>query len=311
MPGTALEGRSREDKRMTLKDAIAHYVDDGDVIAFSGMGGEQCVAQTYELIRQGKRDLTLMGDSPCEAADMLIGAGLVKKVEVAWIGYAVAGLAANFRRAVEEGIPRRIVVEEYSNYTMGLRFLAGAIGIPFMPTRSLAGSDLPTYNKRISSVTDPYSGRQVTCVPAARPDVSIVHVHRCDKRGNAQMLSFSSNLENIGRASRKTIVTCEEIVSTDEIRRNGNLTILPEYCVDAVVEIPFACHPWNMPYAYTYDLPYHMRYMEQLESRDGFTKWLDEWVFGCESHEEYCEKVGWSRLFELQRIEKKFCRFGS
>ncbi|NPV71175.1 MAG: CoA transferase subunit A [Firmicutes bacterium] len=308
MQGEPLKGRSRADKRMTLDQAIAAYVHDGDSITFSGMGGEQCVAQTYEIIRQGKKDLTIIGDSPCEAADMLIGAGLAKKVEVAWIGYAVAGLAVNYRRAVEEHVPRPIEVEEYSNYTMGLRFLAGAMGIPFMPTRSLAGSDIPKYNEKIRTTSDPYSGKPVTLVPAARPDVAVVHVHRCDKRGNAQMLSFSSNLENIGRAAKRTIVTCEEIISTDEVRRTGNLTILPEYCVDAVVELPYACHPWNMPYSYAYDIPFHMEQMAQIETRDGFLEWLDKWVYGCKDHADYCSKVGWDRLQKLTRLERKFCK---
>jgi glutaconate CoA-transferase subunit A len=299
--------RRRSDKRMTLSEAIATFVRDGCSIAFSGMGGAQCVAHAYEIIRQGKKDLTLIGDSPCEPGDMLVGAGCIRRMEIAWCSYAVAGLGHNFRRAVEQGVPREIEVEDYSNYTMGLRFLAGALDIPYIPTRSLLGSDIPVYNKRVIVTQDPYGGETVALVPAARPDVGIVHVSRADVRGNAQMFGFSSNAENIARAAAHTIVTCEEIVPTDEIRRYSNLTIIPEYCVDAVVELPFASHPWNMPYAYAYDIPFHSQQMAAFRTREGFLAWLEEWCYG-HTHESYCAKVGWQRLYELQRIERRFCR---
>lgn len=302
------EDRKRTDKRMSLKEAISRFVHDGCSIAFSGMGGAQCVAHTYEIIRQGKKNLTLIGDSPCESGDMLVGAGCVKRMEIAWCSYAVAGLGYNFRRAIEKGVPNNVELEEYSNYTMGLRFLAGAMNIPYMPTRSLLGSDIVKYNPRIKIVDDPYGSGKVALVPAALPDVGIVHVSRADKRGNAQVFGFSSNAENIARAAKCTIVTCEEIVSTEEIRKTGNLTIIPEYCVDAVVELPFACHPWNMPYAYAYDMPFHTFQLAQFRTRDGFLKWLEEWCYGIEDHEGYCEKVGWERLLELKRIENKFCQ---
>lgn len=300
--------RKSSDKRMTLSEAISNFVKDGCSISFSGMGGAQCVAQTYEIIRQGKKDLTIIGDSPCECGDMLVGAGLVKRMEIAWCSYAVAGLGYNFRRAIENGIPHPIELEEYSNYTIGLRFLAGALNIPYIPTKSLLGSDLPVYNKNIKEASDPYTGEKVALVPAAYPDVAIVHVSRADKRGNGQCFGFSSNAENIARAAKATILTCEELVSTDEIRDNNNLTIIPEYCVDCVVELPYACHPWNMPYAYAYDIPFHTVQLAQFRTEEGFKKWLDDWCYGVKDHEEYLEKVGEKRLRKLTSIERKFCR---
>lgn len=299
--------RKRSDKRTTLAEAIRTLVTDGCSIAFGGMGGVQCVAHAYEIIRQGKKDLVLIGDSPCEPGDMLAGAGCLKRMEIGWCAYAVAGLGMNFRRAVESGVPREIEVEDYTNYTIGLRFLAGAMGLPFMITKSLLGSDIARYNPRIKVMDDPYGGgEKVAIVPAAVPDVGIVHVSRADPRGNAQMFGFSANAENIARAAKKTIVTCEKIVSTEEIRRYPNLTIIPEYCVDAVVELPFASHPWNMPYEYAYDMPFHVQQLEAFKTREGFEKWLDEWCWGM-THEDYCRKVGIGRLETLRRIERKFC----
>jgi len=300
--------RKREDKTTSLEEAIKTYINEGESIAFSGMGGGQCVAHTYELIRLGYKNLCLYGDSPCECSDMLIGAGVVNRIEVAWCAYAVAGLAYNYRRAVEKGIPQSIKVKEYSNYTMGLRFLAGALNIPYLPTKSLLGSDLPGYNEDIKITEDPYTNTKVALVPAAVPDTGIIHAYRADRRGNCQNVGFTSNAENIGRASRKTIITCEELVSTDEIRKAANLTFLPEYCVDAVVEVPFASHPWNFPYSYAYDMPFHSEQMAAFRSREGFEDWLKEWCFEAESWEGYLAKVGWDRLYKLQQIERRFCK---
>lgn len=303
-----MEGTKRNsDKRMSLAAAIQNFVHPGDGVVFSGMGGAQCVAHTYEIIRQGIGDLTLIGDSPCECGDMLIGAGLVKKVEIAWCSYAVAGLGYNFRRAVEQGMPRPLEVEEYSNYTIGLRLLAGALNLPFMATKSLLGSDIPVYNPRIRVIDDPYgSGEKVALVPAARPDVAIIHVSRADQFGNAQMFGFSSNAENAARAASRTIITCEEIVTMDEIRRYPNLTLIPGYMVDAVVEVPYASHPWNFPYCYAYDIPFHMEQMEAFKTREGFEQWLAVWCLEAGSWEGYLQRVGYDRLEKLRRIERRF-----
>ena len=157
------------DKRMSLKEAVSRVVFDGCSIAFSGMGGQQVVAPTYEIVRQGQKDLTLMGDSPCECADYLVGTGQIKRMEVAWLAFAVAGISPNYRRAVENGIPHKIEVREFSNYTMGLRFLAGAMGLPFMTTKSLIGSSIEEYNDMIKVIDDPYGGNKVAVVPAAIP----------------------------------------------------------------------------------------------------------------------------------------------
>lgn len=292
---------------MSLKDAIAH-LQDGNSLSFSGMGGAQCVAQTYEIIRQRKKNLTLIGDSPCESGDMLIGAGCIKRLEIAWCGYALAGLGYNFRRAIEHEIPFKVELEEYSNYTIGLRFLAGALNVPYMPTKSLLGSDLPKYNPNIKVERDPYKGEPVALVPAATPDVAIIHVSRADKRGNGQIFGFSSNAENIARAAKYTILTCEELVSTDEIRKHSCFTIIPEYTVDAVVELPYACHPWNNPYANAYDLPFHMQQMEQFKTKEGFDSWLQEWCYGLKDHREYLQKVGYERLDKLRMVERKFMK---
>ena len=299
--------KKKPDKRMSLKEAISTFMFDGCSIAFSGMGGAQVVAPVHEIIRQNIKELTLIGDSPVEPGDLLAGMGLLKKMEIGWEAYALAGQAPNFRRAIEKGIPAKIEVEDYSNFTIGLRFMAGAMNVPYMPTRSLRGSDIAKYNKNIMETFDPYTNSPIALVPAANPDVGFVHAYRADIKGNTQFIGFSANAENIARAAKYTIVTCEEIVTSEVIRRTGNLTIIPQYCVDAVVEVPFCSHPWNFPYSYAYDIVSHMDYLKAYKTREGFLEWIDEWVLGVPDHAGYLRKVGYERLQELVRIEKKFC----
>lgn len=305
----ASKKKDAEDKRMTLKEAIKKFVHDGCTLGLGGMASYIAFQVSYEIIRQKKKDLIIIAPAPTADVDMLIGAGLVKKFEGAYLGGGLFGYAPNFRRSIEEGYPNRIEIEEYTNYTMGLRYLAGSMGIPFMPTKSLLGSDIPKYNKRIKIIEDPYTGEPIALVPAANPEVAIIHVHRADKFGNSQILGILVNQAEIARAAEHTIITCEEIISTEEIRRFPNLTAIPFYCVDAVVEVPYCCHPLNMPYYYINDIIFESNYYRQSRSKEGFLKWLEEWCYSCEDWRDYCKKIGWERLWELTRLERLFNRF--
>ena len=301
-----MSSKKKGDKRLSLSEAVSTYLHDGSSVVFGGMAGAQCVAHAYEIIRQKIGNLTLIGDSPCEVGDMLMGAGLIRRAEIAYCGYAVAGLGYNYRRTIEQKIPHAIELEEYSNYGIGLRLLAGAMNIPFIPSRSFLRSDLMTYNEKIKEMEDPYSGEKVSIIPAARPDVAFVHCTRADILGNAQIFGFSANAENAARAAKYTVITCEKIVSTDVIREAPNMTAIPGYVVDAVVEVPFGSHPWNFPYTYAYDLPFHMEQLEAFKTREGFLAWLDEWCYGPGSWEGYLDKVGRDRLNRLVDVERKF-----
>ena len=291
---------------MTLEDAVRTFVQPGCSVSFGGMGGAQPVAAAHEILRQRLTELTLICESPAEPADLLIGAGAVRRAEVAWVGYAVAGLGYNFRRCIEEGIPRRVEMEEYSNYGMSLRFLAGAMGVPFLPTKSFLGSDVPEYNDRIKMMADPYTGEQVALVPAARPDVAILHCSRADKQGNGQFFGISASAENLARAAKVTILTCEHLVGSELTRSTPNLTIIPGFTVDAVCEVPFGSHPWNMAYDYAYDLPFHTEQAKAFRTREGFLAWMDTYCYGVDSWDGYLKKVGYDRLFRLQQVEARF-----
>lgn len=290
------------DKITTLKEAVAGLVNDGDSIAIGGMLAREPMAVTLELIRQNKKDLTVICDSRVETVDFLIGAGLVRKLEAAWLWVATAN-AFNFRRAVEEGIPRRIEVEDYSNLAIGMRFLAGALGVPFMPVRSMIGSDIPKYNPRVKIITDPYKGESVALVPAAEPDIAFIHAQRADKMGNAQIWGIAGNDLNIARAARKVVITCEEIISTSQIRQIPNMTHIPFYCVDAVAEVPFACYPFGTTGYYWIDVPFRRFLSTISRDYDTFCNWLNEWVLGTDDYEQYLRKVGWDRLAKLREME--------
>jgi len=297
-----------DDKVMALEQAIDKFVYDGCSITFGGFCGRNPEAAAYEIVRQKKRCLTVIDDSPTDALDILIGAGCIRKIEVAWHSISVFARALNFRRALESGVPRRIDVEDYSNYAVGLRFLAGALGVPFMPLKSMLGSDIPRYNKRIRIIRDPYEGKPVALVPAAMPDVAIIHVQRADSDGNAQIWGHLANDDNKSRAARHTIVSCEEIISSEKILEIPNMTIIPSYCVDAVVEVPYCCHPWSCYGYYYHDVIFQRDYAMSNRTYDGFLKWLETWVLGCENHVDYCDKVGRERLNDLTNIELRLNR---
>ncbi|MBC7345840.1 MAG: CoA transferase subunit A [Clostridia bacterium] len=300
--------RRATNKQMTLAEAVSRFVFDGATLTFGGFIGRDCVAVVHEIVRQGKKDLTVIDDSKTDITDILVGAGLLKKWEGAYFGYGALGLAPNFRRSIEQGIPYRVEVEDWTNAAISMRFLAAALNLPFMPTRSMLGSDILKYNQKVKVIQDPFEGQPLALVPAARPDVAFIHVQRADITGNGQIWGFTGSDENKVRAAKRVVLTCEEIVPPEEIKRQANLTAIPFYCVDAVVHVPFGCHPQSCYGYYAYDVLFCGQYHEMAKTREGFLAWLDTYVYGCRDHQEYCAKVGWDRLFALQHLERQFNR---
>jgi len=233
--------REAGSKVMTLEEAVSRFVVDGCSVAYGGIAGREPMAVSYEIVRQRKKDLTHITDTTIDAAEILIAGGCLKKVECAYIWIGVVGSGHNYRRAMEKGIPHYLETEEYSNYGCSMRFMAGALGLPYMPLKSLLGSDIITHNSRIKVIEDPYGSGPLALVPATHPDVAFIHVQRADEKGNAQIWGMVGNDDNISRAARRVVVTCEEIIPTSEIRKIPNMTAIPSYCVSAVVKVPFCC----------------------------------------------------------------------
>ncbi len=296
-----------QDKRMSLKDAISTYVADGCTLAFGSILVRESCAASHEIIRQKKKDLYFVCQSSSDSAEMLIGAGCIKKLEAPYLWMALAGSSPNYRRAVEEGIPHHIETKEYSNLTMAMRFQAGAMGIPFMPTKSLIGTDVLKANQDIKVMDDPFGSGQIALIPAVQPDVAIIHVQRADMYGNSQLWGVTMSDSSIARAAKKVIITCEEIIPTSEIRKIPNMTAIPSYCVDAVVEVPFGSYPNGLAGYYWMDMPFRKVMAESAKTREGFLKWLEEWIYNLDDFSQFVEKVGKDRLNKLRIMEQENC----
>ncbi|HAX98159.1 MAG TPA: CoA transferase subunit A [Candidatus Atribacteria bacterium] len=293
----------RTDKRMTLEDAVNEYVKDGCSIAYGAIAGREPMAVSYEIVRQRKKNLEFITDTTVDAAEILIAGGCLKKVECAYIWIGVVGSGLNYRRAMEEGIPNYLETEEYSNFGCSMRFLAGAMNVPYMPIKSLLGTDIIKHNPKIKTVDDFYGTGPLAFVPAARPDVAFIHVQRADKMGNAQIWGMIGNDDNLSRSAKRVILTCEEIIPTSEIRKIPNMTVIPSYCVKAVVEVPFCCHPLPVSGYYWMDIPFRREIVKASKTREGIVSWIDEWILKTKNFDSYKEKVGADRLARLHEME--------
>jgi len=251
-------------------------------------------AAAHEIIRQKKRNLTLIGPISDVLFDQLIGAGCVERVIAAWVGNAMMGSAYNFRRAVEGGIVR---VFNMSNFTLALALQAGAMGVPFLPTRSAQGSDTAKGNHFFYQIFSPFEPKEsLWAVRALNPDVTIAHVQRADSDGNAHCWgSFGVMLEAV-RSTERVIVVAEEIVTPEIISSDPNRTVIPGFLVSAVVECPYGAHPSPVQGYYNRDDSYFQEYHAQTKTTEGNRAWLDEWVYGVTDRKEYVKKTGAERL---------------
>jgi glutaconate CoA-transferase subunit A len=292
-------------KVMTMAEAVRRFVRDGQLVVIEGFTHLISFAAAHEIIRQGRRDLVLCRLTPDLVYDQMIAAGCARKVVFSWAGNPGAGPLYGFRRAVEQGIPRAVEIEEYSHYGMVARFAAGAARLPFFPLRDYQGSDLPAVNRDIRTVTCPFSGERLAAVPAIHPDVAIVHVQRADRLGNAHVWGLLGVQKEAAFAARAVIVVAEEIVSEEVVRADPNRTLIPGLVVDAVVEEPFGCHPSYAQGYYDRDNAFYVQWREISRDAAALTAWLDEWVHGVASRAEYVVRMG-DRLAGL-RARARFC----
>ena len=291
------------DKRTSVREAVEKYVHDGDFIAFGGFGHIRVpMALVYEIIRQGKRGLVMAGKTAVHDIDLLIAAGCVDKIEVAYaFGHELRGLSAAGRRAIETGACK--VVAEISNAGYQWRFLAGMMGIPFIPSRNMLGTDTLKHSS-CKVARDPWSGKPVCLIPAAYPDVAMFHVPRCDMYGNAQVEGIIVEDFELARASRRVIITTEEIVDEQVIRAEPSRTVIPYYLVDAVCEVKHGAHPTLMPYHYYFDEEHIGEWLELSKSADGAREYFEKYVYACADFNEYYAKIGGDAKMEfLHRVE--------
>jgi glutaconate CoA-transferase subunit A len=288
------------DKIRTLRDAIADTIEDGMSVAM-GCGLESLIpfAASHEIIRQAKRDLTLIAPISDMQFDQLIGAGCAKKIIASWVGNVAAGLGHNYRRAAEDGIPQPLAIEEHSNFTIGLGLQAAASGLPFLPTRTIKGSDL-RQGAQFASVSCPFTNEELVAVRAIHPDVTIVHVQRADPQGNAQVWGNFGVMREAAMAANKVILTCEEIVEHDIILSDPNRTLIPGFVVNTVVHEPFGAHPSPVQGYARRDDNFYFEYHRETRSRAGFEQWLQKWVLAVSDHGEFLRLLGTERVEKLK-----------
>ncbi|MBP1748374.1 MAG: acyl CoA:acetate/3-ketoacid CoA transferase, alpha subunit [Deltaproteobacteria bacterium] len=303
------------DKLMSVDQAVSRFIPDGCQLAIGGFSiTRNPMALAYEIVRQRVRDLHIVCHSHGQALDILIGAGCVKRLEIAYGGNGrYAPTCVRFKKAVERS---EIQFEDYSNYQMSLRFLAGALGIPFIPTKSGLGSDIlrlegfppevraepKVARKKYAKIQNPFHEDidEVVLLPALTPDVSIIHVQYVGDDGTVRIKGLTFADVEQAKAADKVIVTCEEIMPRSFIREDPDQNCLPAFFVDAIVKIPYGAHPTACFNFYDYD-PMHLNmYRELAEDDQRFNEYLDAWVYRTHSWEEYLEKVGIGTILAIK-----------
>ncbi len=287
-------------KLLTLSEAVARYIPDGSSVAL-GLALEPLIpfAAGHELIRQGRRDLTLIGPISDILFDQLIGAGCVSRVIAAWVGNVSEGLGHNYRRATEHGQPCRLVVEDHSNYSIGLALLAGSLGVPYIPMRSLLGSDIARDHPSIRPAPSPLDGTPTLLVPALQPDVAIIHVQRADAEGRAHVWGGLGICEEAALAAIGVIYTAEEIVPAGVILSDPNRVLAPAFKTLAVVHTPGGAHPAPVQGYYNRDHAAFAEYHERSRTPEGFAGWLRETILDVPDRAAYLARLGAERWQSL------------
>jgi glutaconate CoA-transferase subunit A len=289
-------------KVRTMQDAIATYVHDGDTVAIEGFTAFICFAAAHEIIRQGRRDLSLCRMTPDLVYDQMIAAGCARKLIFSYLGNPGVGSLHCVRRAVEKGIPHRLEIEEYSHFGMVARYMAGAARLPFFPVRSYLGTDQPSVNPRIQFVDSPYGDGRVAVVPPLNPDVAILHAQRADASGNTQIWGLLGVQKEVAFAARRVVVVVEEVVDEAVVRADPNRTVIPGLLVDAVVHEPHGAHPSYVQGYYDRDNQFYLDWDGISRDEASTRAWLEAWVYGVADHSAHLAKLEaaepgiWQRL---------------
>lgn len=272
-------------KLCTLQQAVSRHVHPGDSMVL-GTALESLIpfAAGYELIRQGLRDLTLVGPISDVLFDVLIGAGCVSRVVAAWVGNVMMGTGYNFRRAVEEGIPHPLELTDHSNFTLQTALKAAAQGLPFLPTRTALGSSIAANNPHLRPFSCPFTGERLLAVEALHPDVAVLHVQRADDDGNAHAWGNLGVTQEAALAAKRVIVTAEEVVPAAVISSDPNRTLIPGFLVSAVVEARWGSHPSPTQGYANRDHEFYRGYHGASRTREGFLSWLDREVLSAPDH---------------------------
>ena len=274
---------------ISLHDAVKQFVSDGDTVALEGFTHLIPTAAGHEIIRQGKKDLTLVRMTPDLVYDQLIGAGCARKLIFSWGGNPGVGSLHRLRDAVEKQWPQPLEIEEHSHADLANAYVAGASGLPFAVLRAYAGSDLPKVNPLIKTVTCPFTGEVLAAVPAVRPDVTVIHAQKADRKGTVLLWGILGVQKEAALAAKRCIVTVEEIV--DDLQAPMNACVLPTWALSAVCHVPGGAHP---SYAHGYterDNRFYQAWDPIARDRETFTAWINEYIHGTANFSEFQAKL--------------------
>jgi glutaconate CoA-transferase subunit A len=288
-------------KNMSLSEA-AGRISDGESLGIGGsMMSRTPMAMLWELMRAKRKNLVCSRPIITSEGDLLLGSGLSRHIITSWFSQGIMwGVSKVMRHHVENGLAR---YEEWSHLAIGMRWRAGAMGVPFMPTRTMLGSDVLTARPDTHAMQCPFTGEQILLVPALNPNVAIIHVHRCDVYGNAQIDGLPFMDVDLAMAADRVILTTERIVSNDQIRRAPDQTKIPFFCVDAVVEVPFGSAPHEC-YGLYEPMMKHLQTFTDLVNGDpvaGMKAYLDRYVYGPASWTQFLELIGMDELLDAAR----------
>ena len=293
--------RSLRDKVVSLEEATS-FVRDGDSVGIGGSTMSRTpMGMVWALARAGRKRLTCARSIVSSDGDLLFASGICDHIVTSWFSQGILwGVSKVMRHHVETGKAR---FDEWSHMAMGMRFRAGAMGVPFMPIRSMLGSDVRKQRPEAKEIDCPFTGEKLLLVPALNPDVALIHVQRCDAYGNAQIDGLQFMDIDLAMAANKVILTTERIVSNDQIRRAPDQTKIPFFAVDAVVELPFGCAPHEC-YGVYEPMLRHMEYYVGLVNGDpvkGMRDYMDRFVYGPKSWSEFLALIGIEELLEAAR----------
>lgn len=273
---------------MSLRDAIATFVHDGDTLAMEGFTHLIPHAAGHEVIRQRKQQLTVMRMTPDIIYDQMIGMGCVRKLIFSWGGNPGVGSLHRFRDAVENDWPHPLELEEHSHADIACAYQAGAAGLPFAVLRGYAGTDMPRYNPLIKRISCPFTGEQLAAVPALKPDVAIIHAQKADRKGNVLIRGILGVQKEVVLAAKRSIVTVEEIV--DDLDAGFNAVVLPYWVVGAVCHVPRGAHPSYAQGYYKRDNAFYHEWDEISRTRESFHAWIAHYITGTQDHAEFMAK---------------------
>ncbi len=296
------KSRALKSKISTADEVVRTMLKDGDYIGIGGFGANRIpTAILHEIVRQKKKNLALAGHTATHDFQILVGGECIDRCDVAYIiGLEARGLSPNARRAVQSG---KIKLTEWTNASLSWRLKAAAMGLSFMPTRNILGTDTFEYSAA-KEIECPFTGKKFAALPALYPDFAAIHVHECDIYGNARVYGASVSDQDLAKASKRVVLTTERLITNEEIRQNPESTFIPFWCVDAVVEVPFGSYPGNMPYEYFSDEVYIKEWLAAEKDPDEFKKFMDKQIYGTKDFYEYLELNGGIKKIQKLRAQE-------